>query len=62
MLKLMDALVDKVDQVNILCCVHIALLGTNLLIKHDELLNKVSQRMANEISETRIKVIKNLLE
>ncbi|XP_050533494.1 uncharacterized protein LOC126901202 [Daktulosphaira vitifoliae] len=61
MLKLMDSLVDKVDQVNILCCVHIALLGTNLLIKHDELLNKISQRMVNEISETRIKDLERLV-
>ncbi|XP_050428140.1 FAST kinase domain-containing protein 5, mitochondrial [Adelges cooleyi] len=55
MRKLMNVLVDQIDYVNLLCCVHMALLGTNLLMKHDELLNKVSQRLVNEVSKTRIK-------
>jgi len=53
----MDVLVNKVDEVKLVCCVHMALLGTNLLIKHDDLLKKISQRIVDEISLARIKVI-----
>jgi len=53
----MDALINKVDEVNLVCCVHMALLGTNLLIKHEELLKKISQRIVDEIALARIKVI-----
>lgn len=52
----MDALVNRVDDVQLVCCVHMALLGTNLLIRHKSLLKKISQRMVNEISQARIKV------
>jgi hypothetical protein len=52
----MDALVNRVDDVQLVCCVHMALLGTNLLIRHESLLKKISQRMVNEISQARIKV------
>lgn len=55
--NLMNALVNRVDDVQLVCCVHMALLGTNLLIKHESLLKKICQRMINEISQTRIKVI-----
>lgn len=53
----MDVLVSKVDEVKLVCCIHMALLGTNLLIKHENLLKKISQRIVDEISQTRIKVI-----
>lgn len=52
----MDVLVNKVDEVQLVCCTHMALLGTNLLIKHKNLLKKISQRVVNEMSEVRIKV------
>lgn len=52
----MDLLVDKVDNVQMICCTHMSLLGTNLLIKHEELLKRISQRVVNEISRARIKV------
>lgn len=57
MYKFMEVLVDKVDEVELVCCVHMALLGTNLLIKHERLLQKISQRMVDKISQARIKVI-----
>lgn len=57
MYKLMNILLDKVDEVQLVCCTHMALLGTNLLIKHEELLKKISQRIVNEISQARVKVI-----
>lgn len=53
----MDALVNKVDEVKLVCCVHMALLGTNLLIKHENLLKKISQRIVDEISLARVKVM-----
>jgi len=53
----MDALVNKVDEVQLVCCVHMALLGTNLLIKHEDLMKKISQRIVDDISQARIKVI-----
>jgi len=56
MYQLMDVLVQKVDKVNLVCCTHMALLGTNLLIKHEGLLKKISQRTVDEISQARIKV------
>lgn len=52
----MDTLLERVDDVRLVCCVHMALLGTNLLIRHESLLEKISQRMVNEISQARIKV------
>lgn len=52
----MDALMNKVDEVKLVCCVHMALLGTNLLIKHEDLLKKISQRIVDDISLARIKV------
>lgn len=57
MYKLMDHLVNKVDDVQMICCTHMALLGTNLLIKHEDLLKRISQRVVNEISQARIKVM-----
>lgn len=54
--KLMDVLVDKVDEVQLLCWTHMALLGTNLLIKHEDLLKKVSQKIVDNISQARMKV------
>lgn len=56
MYQLMDVLVEKIYKVQLVCCMHMALLGTNLLIKHDDLLKKISQRLVNEISQARIKV------
>lgn len=61
MYQLMDVLVEKIYKVELICCVHMALLGTNLLIKHEELLKKVSQRLVDEISKARIKVIMRLI-
>lgn len=61
MYKLMDVLVEKVDEVQIVCCTHMALLGTNLLIKHEHLLKRISQRMVAEISEARVKVAKIII-
>lgn len=52
----MDLLVAKVDKVNLMCCTHMALLSTNVLIRHEELLKKISQRMVNNISQLRAKV------
>lgn len=57
MYKFMELLVDKVHDVNLVCCVHMALLGTNLLIKNERLLKKISQRIVDEISDARIKVV-----
>lgn len=56
MYQLMNKLVDRVYNVQLVCCMHMALLGTNLLIKHEELLKKISQRIVDEISHSRIKV------
>lgn len=55
--KFMELLIEKVDDVQLVCCVHMALLGTNLLIKNERLLKKISQRIVNEISHARIKVV-----
>lgn len=52
----MDVLTNKVDEVQLVCCTHMALLGSNLLIKHENLLKKISDRIVNEITQTRIKV------
>lgn len=57
MYKLMDVLIDRVNVVKLICCTHMALLGTNLLIKHEDLLTKISQKVVDEISQARIKVI-----
>lgn len=57
MYKLMDVLTERVYDVQLMCCTHMAILGTNLLIKHEDLLKKISQRIVDEISQTRIKVI-----
>lgn len=57
MYKFMDLLINRVDDVELVCCSHMALLGTNLLIKHERLLKKISQRVVDEISQARIKVI-----
>lgn len=56
MYKLMDVLVEKVDGVNLICCTHMAQLGTKLMVRHEELLKKISQRIVNEISQARLKV------
>ncbi|XP_022161768.1 FAST kinase domain-containing protein 5, mitochondrial isoform X2 [Myzus persicae] len=60
MYKLMDALINRVDEVKLVCCVHMALLGTNLLIKHENLLKKISQRIVDEISLARIKDLERI--
>ncbi|VVC42712.1 Hypothetical protein CINCED_3A008452 [Cinara cedri] len=60
MYKLMDILTEKVDKVDLVCCTHMALLGTNLLIRHKELLKKISQQMIKKISQARIKDIERI--
>lgn len=57
----MDELTKKVYDVKLVCCMHMAILGTNILIKHKDLLKKISQRIVDEISQARIKVTLNII-
>ncbi|VVC42713.1 RAP domain [Cinara cedri] len=61
MYKLMDVLVEKVNEVDLICCIHMALLGTKLMIRHEKLLKTISQRIVNEISQARIKDMERLM-
>lgn len=57
MYKLMDDIVKQVSRVSLMCCTHMALLGTKLMVRHDELLKTISQRLVDEISIARLKVL-----
>lgn len=57
MYQLMDVLINRVNVVKLICCTHMALLGTNLLIRNEDLLKKISQRVVNEVAQARVKVI-----
>lgn len=61
MYKLMDVLVDKVAEVNLICCTFMAQLGTKLMVRHEDLLKTVSQRIVKEISQTRLTVKKQYI-
>lgn len=61
MKNLMDVLVEKIDSVNLMCCVHIALLGTQAAVFHKETLKKVAQRLVSDINKARIKDIERII-
>lgn len=55
MKKLFDKIEPRLDNFNILTCLHIALMGTNLQICHQKLIEKIITRMNAEISTVRLK-------
>lgn len=58
--ELLTRLVPEVDRLSILCCVHIALAGTNTQLFHPEILNKIAKKFVQDISATRLKDLERL--
>lgn len=64
MKELLDSLVPQVDRLSNVACVHIALLGTNVYIYHEGILEKITEKLSKDISNTqnvRLKDIERLL-
>lgn len=64
MYDLLDSIVPEISRLSLLCCLHIALLGTTLSIFHPESLKSVSQKFVDNITnmdKVRLKDIERLL-
>jgi hypothetical protein len=57
---LMDKLIAQIDRLSQLCCTHIALVGTNIHLYHEETMNRIVQRFVNEIRLARLKDLERL--
>ncbi|XP_045533973.1 FAST kinase domain-containing protein 5, mitochondrial [Papilio machaon] len=57
---LLDKLQAEVPRLSVMCNVHVGLLGTSTLTLHEGCLNAISNRVADAISETRIKDLERL--
>ena len=55
MKKLFDEIEPRLANFNILSCLHIALMGTNLQLCHQKLIEKIIARMNYEITTVRLK-------
>ena len=58
MKKLLDKLTNRIDKLAIPCCVHVALLGSRILFFHLPTLQKVSEKIYDNIESARLKVIR----
>lgn len=62
--SLLDKLTPEIERLSILCCLHIAILGSNLQLFHIESLTKISQKIADNITnvdKVRLKDMERLL-
>jgi hypothetical protein len=57
---LMDKLMPNIDRLSQLCCTHIALVGTNVQLYHEGTMNKIVQRIVNEIESCWLKELERL--
>lgn len=57
---LLDQLVNEIDRLSLLSCIHIALLGTNAQLFHLQSINKISNKLINNIQTARLKDIERL--
>lgn len=53
---LLKRLAPQVERLSLHCCVHLSIVGANLLLFHDQVLEKIAERLASEISTARVKV------
>lgn len=60
MKQLCEALVPKVENYNLLGCLHISLLGTNLQYFNQDLIEKIVKRFNQDIKEIRLKDIERI--
>ncbi|GLV35764.1 uncharacterized protein CBL_01085 [Carabus blaptoides fortunei] len=58
--ELLTRLVPEVNRLSILCCVHIALAGTNTQVFHPEILNKIANKFVQNVTATRLKDLERL--
>lgn len=57
---LSDALLPKVDQHNILTCLHMILLGTNLQYCHHDLISAIARKFSKNLKKLRLKDIERM--
>ena len=60
LLALLDKLSSQIDRLSLLSCVHVALTGTTILVLHEEVLNKVVDRVYKEIDSCRLKDLERI--
>lgn len=58
--ELCEALIPKVEKCNLLSCLHISLLGTNLQYCHEDLIEKIVRRFNQDIKQVRLKDIERI--
>ncbi|XP_013111912.1 FAST kinase domain-containing protein 5, mitochondrial [Stomoxys calcitrans] len=61
MMKLLDKISEEIfENLNLLTCLHVALLGCELQCCHDELIEKIINKFHNEIHTTRLKDLERI--
>lgn len=55
MIQLLDELLPKIDRFNLMTCMHIALIGTNLQNCHQKIIEKLIFKMNENIDTIRLK-------
>ncbi|XP_071453122.1 FAST kinase domain-containing protein 5, mitochondrial [Hetaerina americana] len=58
--KTLDAMLPHLKDFSLLCCLHVALLGTNIQVIHEGVLHSLCERFAVEMKNCRIKDIERL--
>lgn len=60
LMELQEKLVTQIPRLSLICCVHAATLGNNVLSFHEGLIRTISQRFSNEVKSARLKDIVDL--
>ncbi|PSN43523.1 hypothetical protein C0J52_22635 [Blattella germanica] len=60
LLTLLDKVVPQIDRLSLLSLTHIALVGTNMQLYHEETMNKIVNRISNEIESCRLKDLERI--
>lgn len=57
---LLHNMVKQIPRLSLLCCVHIALLGTNIQMHNPKLMNEIAKKCTENISTIRLKDMERL--
>lgn len=60
MYSLLERLTPEIERLSILCCLHVAILGSNLQIFHEESLRGISQKIAENVTDVKSVRLKDM--
>lgn len=55
--RLLEKLTPYIENMALSSCTHVALLGTRLIVRNEEVLQKVAEQFYKKLSSARLKVI-----